>query len=196
MSFFFGGNKQEVKDDKINMEQEVEQIFSAIQGIEDAQVAKMTTTITLEGNDIHGYYKINISDMFNNLYANIRPKNLEISIVNYNDSLTENVDVYYLHTPLKDASIDTNKLSMFSNHVTFTKKALIKNPQPYLTFCQVNENGEVIDVDISQTTNINISPDNSPFMSLGALIFQLKRNTTGNVTLELTTNLTYSIKKF
>ena len=196
MSFFFGGNKQEVKDDKINMEQEVEQIFSAIQGIEDAQVAKMTTTITFEGNDIHGYYKINISDMFNNLYANIRPKNLEISIVNYNDSLTENVDVYYLHTPLKDASIDTNKLSMFSNHVTFTKKALIKNPQPYLTFCQVNENGEVIDVDISQTTNINISPDNSPFMSLGALIFQLKRNTTGNVTLELTTNLTYSIKKF
>lgn len=196
MSFFFGGNKQEVKEDKPTMEQEVEQIFSAIQGIEEAQVAKMTNTITLEDKDIHGYYKININDFFTNLYANVRPKSLEISIVNYNDSLTENVDVYYLHTPLKDASIDTNKLSTFSNHVTFTKKAIIKNPQPYLTFCQVNENGEVVDVDISQTTNINISPDNSPFMSLGALIIQLNRTTTGNVTLEITASLTYSIKKY
>ena len=196
MSFLFGGSKQEVKEDKPTMEQEVEQILSAIQGIEDAQVAKMTTTITLDGNDIHGYYKININDFFSNLYANVRPKNLEISIVNYNDNLTQSVDAYYLHTPLKDASIDTNKLSMFSNHITFTKKAVIKNPQPYLTFCQINENGEVIDVDISQTTNINISPDNSPFMSLGALIFQLNRNTSGSVTLELTTSLTYSIKKY
>ena len=58
------------------------------------------------------------------------------------------------------------------------------------------EEGNIIDVDISQSTNVNLLPDRSPFMSLGALIFQLNRKTSGTVTLELTINLVYTIKKY
>ena len=64
-----------------------------------------------------------------------------------------------------------------------------------MTYCQVNEDGEVMDVDISQTTNVNLVPGRTPFMSLGALIFQLNRKSGGDVTLEMTINLTFTIKK-
>lgn len=189
MSFFFGGSS------KSSTKQEVDQIFSAINGIEESQQAKIVTNITLSENDIHGYYKLNILDFFTEQYANVRPKCLEIILNNYNDNLTESIDVYYLHTPIRDDDLDINKLSQFANHFQFTKKTTIKNPQPYLTYCQVNEDGEVMDVDISQTTNVNLVPNRTPFMSLGALIFQLNRKSGGDVTLEMTVNLTFTIKK-
>ena len=52
MSFFFGGSS------KSSTKQEVDQIFSAINGIEESQQAKIVTNITLSENDIHGYYKL------------------------------------------------------------------------------------------------------------------------------------------
>lgn len=190
MSFLFGGNS------KRSTKQEVDQIFSAINGIEDSQQTKLVTNLTLNTNEIHGYYKINILDFFPEQYANVRPRNFEIILNNNNDNLTENVDVWYLHTPLRDNDLDVNKLSQFSNHVQFTKKTTIKNPQPYLTFCQTSEDGEILDIDISQSTNVNLIPGRSPFISLGALIFQLNRKSQGDVTIEMTINLTYSIKKY
>lgn len=191
MSFLFGGgnSKEITKND-------VDQIFSVVQGIEDSQVSKIVTNLTFDDTDIHGYYKLNILDFFSKQYANIRPRNFEITVNNYNENLVENIDIYYLHTPIKDSDLDYNKLSEFSNHIQFTKKTTIKNPQPYLTFCQLNDDGEIVDVDISQTTNFNLLPDRDIFMSLGALIFQINRKTSGKITLELTINLNYSIKKY
>lgn len=190
MSFLFGGNS------KKSTKQEIDQIFSVINGIEDSQQAKMVTNLTLNDNEIHGYYKLNILDFFTEQYANVRPRSFDIILKNYNESLVENIDVWYLHTPLKDSDLDVNKLSQFSNRVQFTKGATIKNPQPYLTFCQISEDGEILDIDISQTTNVNLIPGRSPFVSLGALIFQLNRKSQGDVTIEMTTTLTYTLKKY
>ena len=189
MSFLFGGSSSSSK-------QEIDSVFSAIQGIEDSQQAKVVKTIPLANVDIHAYYKLNLLEMFEPQYANVRPKSLEIIINNYNSDLVENVDVWYLHTPLRDDDLDVAKLSHLSNHVQFTKKTTIKNPQPYMTYCQTDEEGNITDIDISQSTNVNLLPDRSPFMSLGALIFQLNRKTSGTVTLELTINLVYTIKKY
>lgn len=189
MSFLFGGSSSSSK-------QEIDSVFSAIQGIEDSQQAKIVKTIPLANADIHAYYKMNLLEMFEPQYANVRPKSLEIIINNYNSDLVENIDVWYLHTPLRDDDLDISKLSHLSNHVQFTKKTIIKNPQPYMTYCQTDEEGNITDVDISQSTNVNLIPDRSPFMSLGALIFQLNRKTSGTITLELTINLVYTIKKY
>lgn len=190
MAFLFGGSS------KRSTKQEIDQVFSAINGIEDSQQAKIVTNLTLNGNEIHGYYKMNILDFFPEQYANVRPRSFEITLNNYNETVAENVDVWYLHTPLRDDDLDVNKLSQFSNHVQFTKKTIIKNPQPYLTFCQTGENGEITDIDISQSTNVNLVPGRSPFVSLGALIFQLNRKSQGDVTIEMTITLTYTIKKY
>lgn len=190
MSFFFGSSSKQ------STKQEIDQVFSAIQGIEDSQQAKIVKTITFDTTDIHAYYKLNLLEMLEPQYANVRPKALEIIINNYNSDLTETIDVWYLHTPLRDEDLDVSKLSHFSNHVQFNKKTTIKNPQPYLTYCQTNDEGDIIDVDISQSTNVNLLPDRAPFMALGALIFQLNRITSGEITLELTINLMYSIKKY
>lgn len=187
MSFLFG--KQSTK-------QQIDSVFSAINGIEDSQQAKFVTKLTLNSSEIYGYYKINILDFFAEQYANVRPRSFEIQLTNYNESLTESVEVWYLHTPLCDADLDLTKLSQFTNHTQFTKKTTIQNPQPYLTFCQTNEEGEIVDIDISQSTNVNLVPGRSPFISLGALIFQLNRKTEGDVTLEMTINLTYTIRKY
>ena len=189
MSFLFGGSS------KSTTKEEIDQVFSAINGIEDSQQAKFVTSFTLSDNDLHGYYKLNILDFFTEQYANVRPKSLEIVLNNYNDNITEGVDVYYLHTPIRDEDLDVNKLSQFANHFQFTKKTTIKNPQPYLTFCQLGDEGEIVDVDISQTTNVNLVPGRTPFMSLGALIFQLNRKSGGDVTIEMTVTMTYTIKK-
>ncbi len=190
MSFLFGGSSKQ------STKREIDQVFSAINGIEDSQQAKIVTNLTLNGNEIHGYYKLNILDFFTEQYANVRPRNLEITLNNYNESLVENIDVWYLHTPLCDSDLDISKLSQFSNHVQFTKKTIIKNPQPYLTFCQINEDGEIQDIDISQSTNVNLIPGRSPFVSLGALIIQLNRKNTGDITIEMSITLTHTIKKY
>lgn len=189
MSFLFGSSSSSSK-------QEIDSVFSAIQGIEESQKAKMVKTITFLSNDIHAYYKINLMEMFEPQYANVRPKALEIIINNYNPEQTENIDVWYLHTPLCDDALDVSKLSHFSNHVQFTKKTTIKNPQPYMTYCQLDDDGNITDIDISQSTNVNLIPDRSPFMALGALIFQLNRKTSAEITLEVTFNLVYTIKKY
>jgi len=189
MSFLFGGSS------KSTTKEEIDQVFQAINGIEESQQAKFVTNLTLSGNDLHGYYKLNVLDFFTDQYANVRPKNLEIVLNNYNEDMVENVDVYYLHTPIRDEDLDVTKLSQFANHFQFVKKTTIKNPQPYLTFCQVSDEGEITDVDISQTTNVNLVPGRTPFMSLGALIFQLNRRNSGDVTIEMTVTMTYTIKK-
>ena len=119
MSFLFGGSSSSSK-------QEIDSVFSAIQGIEDSQQAKVVKTIPLANVDIHAYYKLNLLEMFEPQYANVRPKSLEIIINNYNSDLVENVDVWYLHTPLRDDDLDVAKLSHLSNHVQFTKKTAIK----------------------------------------------------------------------
>ena len=140
-----------------------------------AEKTKVVKTITFDSTDIHAYYKLNLSEMLEPQYANVRPKALEITINNYNADLTENIDTWYLHTPLRDDDLDVQKLSHFSNHIQFNKKTTIKNPQPYLTYCQTNDEGDIVDIDISQSTNVNLLPDRAPFMSLGALIFQLNQ---------------------
>lgn len=191
MSFLFGGGSTQASS-----KQDVDNILSIINGKDETEQAKMVTNITLEATEIHGYYKLNLLDFFEDIYANVRPRNFEVNIVNYNDDLVENVDVYYLHTPIPDAELEVSKLSQFTNHIQFTKKTTIKNQQPYLTFCQLDEEDNITDIDISQTTNVNLIPSRRPFVSLGALIFQLNRKTSGNVTLELTITLNYSIKKY
>ena len=191
MSFLFGGTS-----DKPSTKQDVDNILSIISGKDETETAKFVTNITLPATEIHGYYKINLLEMLSEMYANVRPRSFEINIVNYNEQLTENVDVYYLHTPIPDDQLDVSKLSQFTNHVQFNKKTTIKNGQPYLTCCQTNEEGDILDIDVSQVTNVNLTPNRQIFMALGALIFQLNRKTDGDVTLELTINLTYSLKKY
>lgn len=190
MSFFFGNNsKQTTKRD-------VDSVFQAINGMEDSQQGKIVNTLVLNGEEVHGYYKLNIMDFFKDVYANVRPRGLEISVKNMNKELTDSVDCWYLHTPLRDDDLDIEKLDQFSNKTQFTESATITNPQPYLTFCQTSEEGEIVDIDISQTTNINLLPDRVPFVSLGALIFQANRKQTGDIALEVTITLSYSIKKY
>ena len=82
MSFLFGGSSSSSK-------QEIDSVFSAIQGIEDSQQAKIVKTIPLANADIHAYYKMNLLEMFEPQYANVRPKSLEIIINNYNSDLVE-----------------------------------------------------------------------------------------------------------
>ena len=65
-----------------------------------------------------------------------------------------------------------------------------------MTYCQLDDDGNITDIDISQSTNVNLIPDRSPFMALGALIFQLNRKTSAEITLEVTFNLVYTIKKY
>lgn len=191
MSFLFGGTSE-----KQSTKQDVDNILSIINGKDEAEIAKFVTTITLPGTEIHGYYKMNLLEMLPEMYANVRPRGFEINVVNYNEQLTENVDIYYLHTPIPDDQLDVSKLSQFTNHVQFVKKTTIKNSQPYLTCCQIDENGDILDIDVSQVTNVNITPGRQLFMALGALVFQLNRKTEGDVTLELTINLTYCSKKY
>lgn len=191
MSFLFGGNS-----DKQSTKQDVDNILSIINGKDETEVAKIVTTITLPTTEIHGYYKINLLDFFSNVYANVRPRSFEINIQNYNTDLTDNIDVYYIHTPIPDDDLDINKLSQFTNHVQFNQKTTIKNTQPYMTYCQTDDECNITDIDISQSTNVNLIPNRSPFMALGALIFQLNRKTVGDVTLELTINLNYTMKKY
>ena len=190
MSFFFGNSSKQIT------KQEVDSVFQAINGKEESQQANIVNTLVLNEDEIHGYYKLNICDFFKDIYANVRPRGLEIVIKNMNPEKVESVDCWYLHTPLRDEDLDVEKLDQFSNKTQFTQSAKISNPQPYLTFCQTGEEGEIVDIDISQTTNINLLPDRMPFVSLGALIFQANRKQAGDIALEVTISLSYSIKKY
>ena len=188
MSFLgFGGSSKK----------EIDTVFEILQGKEDIQKSNITTILNFENNEVYGYYKINLCDFFQPCYANIRPKSFTISILNLNDNLTETINVYYIHTPLKDDDLDLNKLSQFTNHVQFNKKVTIENKQPYLTFCQTDEKDRITNVDISQVTNVNLTFKNEDlFMSLGALIFQLTRKENGPISIQLSIDLFFNAKKY
>lgn len=176
---------------------EVDTVFEILQGKEDTQKSNITTLLKFDKGDIYGYYKINLCDFFQPCYANIRPKSFTISILNLNEDQTESINVYYIHTPLKDDDLDLNKLSQFTNHMNFNKKVTIENKQPYLTYCEIDENDKITRVDISQVTNVNLTFDNSDlFMSLGALIFQLSRKSTEPVSIQLSIDLFFNLKKY
>ena len=95
-----------------------------------------------------------------------------------------------------DSELDLNKLSQFTNRFSFVKKFTLENKQPYLTYCDVDEDDCITRVDISQVTNVNLTPSTDAFMSLGALIFQLNRKDTGKVNIQISIDLFFSAKKY
>lgn len=186
MSFLFGGSSKK----------EVDAVFEIMQSKDETQQSNITTLLTFEDSEINGYYKLNLCDFFQPGYANIRPKGFTIDIINLNEDKVDSVVGYYIHTPIVDSELDLNKLSQFNNRFTFTKKFTLQNNQPYLTYCQVDEDDQITSVDISQVTNVNLTPNMDAFMSLGALIFQLNRKDTGKVNIQLSINLFFSAKKY
>ena len=186
MSFIFG-------------KKDVENIIQTINGSTDEILnLQMIKTFEFPINTINGYMKFNLLDFFDpNIYANVRPKSVRFTIKNYNVDKVKNVICYYIHTPIPDQLVDFNKISNFINRFEFNSNDLIiENNQPYLTYCQVDENEEVQSIDISQITNANLTPNNHPYLSFGALLFQLNRITSDPITLEITCDLSYTMKKY
>ena len=72
----------------------------------------------------------------------------------------------------------------------------MENKQPYLTYCEIDDDDCITRVDISQVTNVNLTPSLDAFMSLGALIFQLNRKDTGKVNIQISIDLFFSSKKY
>lgn len=186
MSFLFGGSSKK----------EVDAVFEIMQGKEETQQSTISTLLTFDDSEINGYYKINLLDFFQPTYANIRPKGFTVDVVNLSEEKVNSITGYYIHTPIVDSELDLNKLSQFTNRFTFTKKFTLQNNQPYLTFCQTDEDDQITSIDISQVTNVNLTPSTDAFMSLGALIFQLNRKDTGKVDIQLSINLFFSAKKY
>lgn len=188
MSFLFGGSKSSKK--------EIDNVLQTIQGIDEQETTIYSTGISFCDNECYGYYKINVVEFFKDIYANIRPKSLEILLKNASTTKIESIDVYYLHTPICDDDLDTEMLDSFSNHVKFDISATIKNPQPYMTICQLDEEGNIIDIDLSQITNVNITPNKSNFISLGALIFHVNRIDDGDILLNMDMKLVHTTRKY
>lgn len=186
MSFFFGGSSKK----------EVDSVFEILQGKDELQQSNITTLLTFDDSEINGYYKINLLDFFQPGYANIRPKSFSVTIINLNEDKTDSISGYYIHTPIVDSELDLNKLSQFTNRFSFVKKFTLENKQPYLTYCDVDEDDCITRVDISQVTNVNLTPNTDAFMSLGALIFQLNRKDTGKVNIQISIDLFFSAKKY
>ena len=188
MSFLFGGSKSSKK--------EIDAVLQTIQGNDEQETATCSTGISFCDNECYGYYKINIFEFFKDIYANVRPKSLEIKLKNASTTKIESIDVFYLHTPICDEDLEPEMLDSFTNHVQFTVSATIKNPQPYMTICQLDNEGNIIDIDLSQITNVNITPNKSNFVSLGALIFRINRIDDGDVLLNLDMNLVHTTRKY
>lgn len=188
MSFLFGSSRSSKK--------EIDEVLQTIQGSDEQETVTYSTGISFCDDECYGYYKINIVEFFKDIYANIRPKSLEFKLKNASTTKIESVDVYYLHTPICDDDLDPDMLVSFTNHVQFDVSATIKNPQPYMTVCQLDEEGNITDIDVSQITNVNITPNQSNFISLGALIFRVNRIEDGDVLLNLDMNLVYTARKY
>lgn len=187
MSFLFGKGES---DSTVNT------IIDAINDSKEKKEVKYTTTIEFPDNKINGYHKIFINDFFRDVMANVRPVYLKIVIKNYNPDVIDKVNCYYLHTPVPDEWLDYKKLSSFVNHYEFKKDEKIENSSPYLTYCQTDEHRDVLDIDVSQISNVNLVPYHEQLVSLGALVFQLNRKNAGKVTLEITCTLSHFLNLY
>lgn len=188
MSFLFGGTS---KPDTTAINSVLDLLANPDKMLELTYTTRLEFTSSQNNMD----YVINAADFFENTYGNMRPKTLEARIKNYNEKEVHAINVWYLHTPLPYDHLNYQTLSQFQVHSEFKDTLQFTNTSPYMTLCRYDQ-GNLVDIDISQITNVNITPYRSLVVSLGQLVFQLQRKTPGPVTLELTFKLKYTLKQY
>lgn len=190
MSFFgFGGDSKE--------KQQVDKIGSIMDPKQDELTVKtVTKVIKFDDTNIFSYLRIDLADFFDPCWGNIRPRSLKIDVTNYNIDKTRDIIMSYIHTPLADRRVSDVKLCNLHVQEHFNEKMSYNVQTPYLTYCQMDENRNVVDIDMTQVTNVNVMPDRDINMSMGCIIFQLNRNTDGLCSLEVSLTLSYTFKPY
>lgn len=185
MSFFSFSSKEKI-----------EKVSDILDTTNDCVTKTITKVIDFEEKDIEKYVPIQINDFFNPCYANIRPKTLFINITNYNQNIVKECTFSYLHTPLIKSDFKVFKRCDLSVQKKFEKTIEHVVNTPYMTCCQTDESGNVIDIDISQITNVNMIPSRSMYLSLGSVFLIANRITTGKCSMEISLTLKYIIKNY
>lgn len=156
----------------------------------------ITKVISYDDTEISKYMPINIMDFFDPCFANVRPRKLTISATNLNTSIIKEATLSYIHTPLNVKDLEGLKTCNLNVQQRFEKETVYDVNTPYLTYCQTDEENNIIDTDISQITNVNLTASRAPFVSMGAIVMALNRNTTGQCSVEVTFKISYTIKPY
>lgn len=190
MSFFgFGSDSKE--------KQQVDKIGSIMDPKQDEITVKsVTKVIKFDDTVITSYQRIDLADFFDPCWGNIRPRTLKIEVTNYNVDKTHDITMSYIHTPVTDRRISEVKLCNLKVQEHFNEKLTYTVQTPYLTYCQMDEDHKVIDIDMTQVTNVNVTPDRDVNMSMGGVFFQLNRNTEGLCSLEVKYTLSCTFKPY
>lgn len=162
----------------------------------DLTIKTINKVIEFKDTELQKYIMIDLNDFFNPCYGNIRPKQLIINLTNYNQNIIKDCIFSYIHTPLTINTLNDFKRCDLTIQKKFDKNLEYIINTPYITCCQTDENNNIIDIDISQITNVNLLPNRKIPLSLGSISLLLSRYTQGNCSIEISLTLKYLFKPY
>ena len=170
-------------------------VIKQMSGSDETAEAVYKKEIVFERGDVYNGFVVEVDEFFKNEYCNVRPKQLVISCKNENSEETENVTMWYFHTPLVGQYVNYETLQGFKMQYKFNENVEIQNTSPYMTSYQL-EGDEVVEIGMHQLANVNIVPYRKSGMSVGQLFFELKRKSDKDVKLEVTMKLNYTKRDY